>query len=797
MAKDKEKKTYIPSWESLLKKKKSEETQADHIEAVAKREEGQTEETLHVSGMTCNSCEVRIERVLSKIDGMKHVKAKFADSSVALAYDSAKVTRETIRESLSKIGYEVSTKEKSFSIPQLIGIGAIIAVLFLLISQSGIFSLVPQISKNASYWILLATGVLISVHCVGMCGAINISQSLKTRDTDEPAKAGRFLPGILYNGGRVISYTIIGGIVGAIGSAVSFSRTVQTVIIIVTGFIMIIMGLNILGVFPFLKRFQLRLPRFFGSKVGKAASGRSPLIVGLLNGLMPCGPLQSMQLYALGTGSFINGALSMFFFSLGTVPLLLGVNALSSILNKKFALRMIKVSAILVFFLGAGMIVRGLSLSGIGIGPLVAQPKNFATIDGNYQYVTTTLKSGAYEPITVYAGIPVKWTVSAAESEINGCNSPMTVPSYNITKTLDPGANLVEFTPREPGTIIYTCWMGMIKSTIKVLPNPNGTAGAGANAASSGSGTGSVEAVADANNPIPTLPPDTSSAGGTPQVAVATLLGNGIQVVQTDLPARGYPAFIVQKGIPVRWTFRADKANLTSCNSRFVIPDLGIEKELVPGDNVIEFTPAKEGAIQYTCWMKMLRSAIYVVADLGDGQAIASAKNRLGTLSPSGGASCCSGGTTGGGCCGGSNLPAQKVDPKDLTIGVATLGSGVQTVTTELGPWGYTPIVVQKGIPVRWNLHADAKILSNCNYRFIIPDLRMRKELQAGDNVIEFTPAKEGALPFSCWMQMLQSAIFVLGDINDRNTIESIRTKWVEYASGGGTRTSGGGCCGG
>lgn len=87
--------------------------------------------------------------------------------------------------------------------------------------------------------------------------------------------------------------------------------------------------------------------------------------MGMLNGLMPCGPLQAMQLYALSTGSFAQGALSMFVFSLGTVPLMFGLGALSSFLSARFTGVMLKASGAMVIFLGVVMLNNGLSLYGL------------------------------------------------------------------------------------------------------------------------------------------------------------------------------------------------------------------------------------------------------------------------------------------------------------------------------------------------------------------------------------------------------------------------------------------------
>jgi hypothetical protein len=236
---------------------------------------------------------------------------------------------------------------------------------------------------------------------------------------------------------------------------------------------MLIMGVNMLGIFPWLRKLTPHMPKSIGKKIHSGDGKYGPFVVGLLNGLMPCGPLQSMQIYALGTGSVFAGAASMFFFSLGTVPLMFGFGAISSLLSSKFTRRMMKVSAVLVMVLGLVMMNRGLALSGISItgGTAVAASSTAskATVNGSVQNITTIIRSGSYEPIVVQKGVPVRWTIKADSSTLNGCNRTITIPAYNITKTLQPGDNVVEFTPDKVGTIPYSCWMGMIRSSISVV----------------------------------------------------------------------------------------------------------------------------------------------------------------------------------------------------------------------------------------------------------------------------------------------------------------------------------------
>jgi plastocyanin len=194
----------------------------------------------------------------------------------------------------------------------------------------------------------------------------------------------------------------------------------------------------------------------------------------------------------------VAGALSMFLFSLGTVPLLFIFGALGSLLSSKFTKNMIKVSAMLVIVLGLVMANRGLAFTGFTFDAFAASnnynsgntlssnnssssgnsesaDSNTAVVNGDVQEITTKLESGRYTPITVQAGIPVKWTIKAENGSLNGCNNQIIIPQYNIQQDLKEGDNVITFTPDKTGKFGYSCWMGMIRSNITVTSG-NGTA---------------------------------------------------------------------------------------------------------------------------------------------------------------------------------------------------------------------------------------------------------------------------------------------------------------------------------
>ncbi len=449
---------------------------------------------LHVEGMSCTGCETRIENVLRKMEGIIEVKGDYNNSSVDVTYDEAKLGQAGMAEAIEKLGYKVNDKPSNSEdrlepgdsqqadnfktrgkAGQIVGIGIIILASYLIINNTIGLNFLPEINQSMGLGLLFMVGMLTSLHCVAMCGGINMSVCMQYKTNDDGSKLAKLKPSLLYNLGRVISYTLLGGLVGALGSVVSFSGTAKGIVSALSGLFMIIMGLNMLNIFPWLRKLNPRLPKFLGRKVHGNADKKGPLIVGLLNGLMPCGPLQAMQLYALASGSFLYGALSMLLFSLGTVPLMFGFGAVSSILSGKFTNKMMKVSAVLVMVLGIVMLNRGLNLSGLGFTASSASTGDgsIARIENGVQYVSTELEPGGYSPIVVQKGIPVKWIINVEKGDLNGCNNPITIPQYNKQVKLQMGDNLIEFTPEDEGDIIYTCWMGMISSRIRVVTDIN------------------------------------------------------------------------------------------------------------------------------------------------------------------------------------------------------------------------------------------------------------------------------------------------------------------------------------
>lgn len=498
---------------------------------------------LYITGMTCINCQYRIEKKLSETAGIRSVRVSYQKGTADIAYDTDEISLKSVIEQIEALDYGVTLKrqEAAADIDRIVSLLVLIVSLYVLMQQLGILNLlVPgQLADSKmGYGMLFLTGLLTSVHCIAMCGGINLSCIPKKNAhkgqqmAAESDTAGRFaavLPAFAYNAGRVISYTAIGfllGLAGMIlggGAGGGLSPFFQGILKLIAGVFMVVMGINMLDLFPWLKKFDLHLPKFFAVKIGKQRrKGRGSFYVGLLNGLMPCGPLQSMQIVALASGNPLAGALSMFFFSLGTVPLMLGLGSIVAALGKKFTRAVMQAGAVLVTVLGLAMLSQGVSLSGLlsvnwllflvialcalgviasmsfqkaaykriailaacvifaGIGmtrlngaavnaegDAEAQTAEIETQEG-IQVVNSTLSAGRYPNITVTAGIPVRWVIDAPAGSINGCNYKMLIREYGIEYAFSEGENVVEFTPVKSGTVTYTCWMGMIRGNIFV-----------------------------------------------------------------------------------------------------------------------------------------------------------------------------------------------------------------------------------------------------------------------------------------------------------------------------------------
>jgi sulfite exporter TauE/SafE len=231
----------------------------------------------------------------------------------------------------------------------------------------------PEIdAAMLTVWAAFGIGVTTSLgHCIGMCGPLISTFSLAQGKTDHRIR--NLLPALLiYHFGRVNSYALIGllfALLAAVAKAAGPSDQVRGGLFLVSGILMILLGLGLKGWLPTTRLVESsRLGRFtaekFMSLVGtQSMAGR--YMLGVANGFLPCGPVYAMAMAALTAPTPIHGAHTMVMFGLGTMPVLiavgLGAGRLAPSLQRKFNF----VAAILIIIVGLEFLFRAGKMFGL------------------------------------------------------------------------------------------------------------------------------------------------------------------------------------------------------------------------------------------------------------------------------------------------------------------------------------------------------------------------------------------------------------------------------------------------
>src|SRR3989339_272233 len=284
--------------------------------------------TFHVQGMHCNSCVLMIESELGDLPYLTHVKSSLKNNSVEVVGDFGDKTPEQIADELTAPlrphGYTVSVEKKTkenkwadfkIAIPAALAF----AVLFVVVQKMGLVNLVS--AGDVTYGTAFVIGIVASLStCMAVVGGLLLSMSATFAKEGDKIK-----PQVLFHLGRIISFFILGGAIGALGSAFQLGPITNFIIGIIIGLVMFVLGLNLLDIFHWTKRLQPSMPKFLSQKalnVTKLNHTLTPALVGIITFFLPCGFTQSMQIYTLSTGSFLSGGLTMLSFALGSFPML-------------------------------------------------------------------------------------------------------------------------------------------------------------------------------------------------------------------------------------------------------------------------------------------------------------------------------------------------------------------------------------------------------------------------------------------------------------------------------------------
>lgn len=309
----------------------------------------------HVDGMHCKACVLLIESDISDQPEISHVKVSLDTSSIEVTGDFGEKTNSEVAHLLSTFikgnNYTISTEKISknrnvsdFKIAIPIALG--FAILFILLQKVGLVNLVG--GGNVTYGTAFMIGIIASLSsCMAVVGGLLLSMSATFSKEGSKIK-----PQLMFHGGRIVTFFVLGGVIGVIGSAFTLNISATFILSLVIGMVMLILGINLLGIFDWAKKFNISMPRFIAKSAHRVSNLNhtlTPLLVGIATFFLPCGFTQSMQLYTLTSGSFLGGGLTMLAFALGTLPVLAVISFSSLSIQKS--------SKAGIFYKAAGLIV--------------------------------------------------------------------------------------------------------------------------------------------------------------------------------------------------------------------------------------------------------------------------------------------------------------------------------------------------------------------------------------------------------------------------------------------------------
>lgn len=603
--------------------------------------------TICVKGMHCRSCELIVEDELLKIPGVKKAVVS-QNKGTAEIFSIGQISPQAVEQAIAHAGYSLGVEEKSWVSKNPrdwkdLVIAVFLALdLFLVAKSLGLFHLNLVASNNYnSLPIVFLIGLTAGIStCMALIGGLILGASAKFAEKHPQATtAEKFKPHLFFNAGRIVSYTIFGAIVGFLGSFFQLSTSILGILIIVVGTVMLLLGAQLLDVFPILRGINISLPksisRMFGIKEQseKEYSHKNAAVLGATTFFLPCAFTQAMVLFAMGSGNALTGALTLGVFAAGTAPGLLGVGGLTSVVKGAVARLFFKTAGIVVIFLALFNINNGYNLTGLNFNPgeVVATIFGPVSVDASnpkdpnvayengVQIVRMTQSSAGYSPneFTIKRNVPVRWIINSTDA--NSCTSSIISAQLNIAKALNLGENIIEFTPAQIGTIRFSCSMGMFSGSFNVIDetssenagvNPAAVAAANVQppapsagsscAKSGGCGCGGGRAKAQ---PVVEAVPQTFQAGNVQLI-------KAVYAANTDIRPN---KFTVKSGQKVRFEVEA-RDNGEGCMGSITIPSLtGSVDILTAGKTTIfEFTPTRKGNFPITCAMGVPRGEIRV-----------------------------------------------------------------------------------------------------------------------------------------------------------------------------------------
>lgn len=449
--------------------------------------------TVHITGMHCRSCELMIEDNLKDLSQVRDVQVNYKKGEAIISYKH-RLDMDKVEEVIQEAGYSlgksgtlplISTNKEDYN--QLSKMAVALVAFYFIGRWLSVFDLGSLVSSNySSLPIVFLVGITAGIStCMALVGGLVLGASARFAKQRPLASSWeKFTPHIFFNVGRVASFFILGGMIGWLGSMLQISMTATGFLTILVGLSMLVLGAQLLDIFPRLSGWQFTLPsgvsKLLGMNSYKQAeySHKNSALLGGMTFFLPCGFTQAMQLYAMSTGSPLAGAMTMGVFALGTAPGLLSIGGLTSVIKGARSKYFFRFAGLVVIALAVFNISNGLNLAGLRIAPSLfakssEQPVLGVTADAQVLKATYSARGGITPSnLTTSVGQPVRLEIDAQDNGA-GCMSSVAIPGLTreTARLIKGQVAVLEFTPQKSGSFKLVCTsMGMYHgSTITVL----------------------------------------------------------------------------------------------------------------------------------------------------------------------------------------------------------------------------------------------------------------------------------------------------------------------------------------
>ncbi len=326
----------------------------------------------HINGMHCNSCVILTESQLKDIKGVSQAKTSLKEKRVEVTGEFGDKLQEQVMNELNAVlkphGYSLSLEKETKTInwsefAYALPISLLFVAVFVLLQKLEIVNLVN--TADVTYATAFTVGLIASVStCMAVVGGIVLSLSASYVKEGDKVR-----PQVMFHISRLASFFFLGGAIGVLGSVFQLGATGMLILGLVVALVLLVLGVNLLDIFPWMKKLQITMPTGLGNRVHGLKNANhvlTPLVVGIVTFFLPCGFTQSMQIYTLTTGSFLKGGLTMFAFALGTLPVLALLSFSSLGIHKKTQSGIFfKTAGLIVIFFAVFNLIN--TLAGVGI----------------------------------------------------------------------------------------------------------------------------------------------------------------------------------------------------------------------------------------------------------------------------------------------------------------------------------------------------------------------------------------------------------------------------------------------